>query len=55
MRVKRKIIFLLVLISTILIVDYVFIHLIFPAKKQKMIEKMNWKVKKSLDDLAPQQ
>lgn len=53
MNLKRRILYILVVIVTVLAVDYFFIHNVFPAKRERFFKDLNQNVSSSLEEHPP--
>lgn len=53
MNIKKKTIYTIVVVLTVLAVDMLFLHIIFPAKRERLLKEMNQQVTTSLEEHPP--
>lgn len=53
MSFKKRVLYILVVIVTVLTVDFLFLHYVFPAKRERFLKELNHAVNTSLEEHPP--
>lgn len=53
MNLQKRILYVIVVLSTVLAVDLLFLHIVFPAKKERHLKELNKEVISSLEEHPP--